>query len=84
MAKETIFASTPAEKWDDGEPVDRRVPQVIWTRDLDVQLGIVSDVSPDSHNPDGSLFTESLDRVQINRLIATLRRARDAAYGADE
>lgn len=29
-------------------------------------------------------FTESLSRHQINHLIRTLKRARDAAYGADE
>lgn len=29
-------------------------------------------------------FTESLSRHQINHLIRTLKRARDAAYGSDE
>ncbi len=29
-------------------------------------------------------YSQVLDRRQINRLIATLRRARDAAYGKDE
>lgn len=30
------------------------------------------------------VFTESLTRRQINDMIRTLKRARDAAYGADE
>ena len=31
-----------------------------------------------------SIFTNDLTRLELNRLIRTLRRARDAAYGADE
>jgi hypothetical protein len=43
----------------------------------------------DSHKDDKeviafSAFTDRLTRREINDLIKTLRRARDAAYGADE
>lgn len=31
-----------------------------------------------------ALYTDILTRTEINNLIKTLRRARDAAYGADE
>ena len=31
-----------------------------------------------------AVFTEPLTRPQINHLIRTLKRARDAAYGTDE
>ena len=31
-----------------------------------------------------AIYTESLTRQEINHMIKTLRRARDAAYGADE
>ena len=33
--------------------------------------------------PSLSLYSEVLDRGEINRLIRTLRKARDQAYGAD-
>jgi hypothetical protein len=38
--------------------------------------------SPEQH--EFSAWTNVLTRVEINNLIRTLRRARDAAYGADE
>lgn len=31
-----------------------------------------------------AIFTESLSRYEINKMIKALRRARDAAYGKDE
>lgn len=43
--------------------------------------------TPDPNEPDPTartLYTDDLTREQINLLIRTLRRARDAAYGADE
>lgn len=59
--------------------------EVSWSREAEyVQLGTV--------NPDENATTEdcitngwfvTLDRVQINRLIRVLRRARDQAFGAD-
>lgn len=93
MAKETIFPTTPPRQiptTPDGvdgpipEVQWRHCPQVRWLRDCDVQLGIVSEDDPDAAREDGALFTDVLDRAQINRLIAVLRRARDSAYGADE
>ena len=38
--------------------------------------------SPEAH--EFSVHTEVLSRSEINNLISTLRRARDAAYGADQ
>lgn len=95
MAKETIYPHTPPAEIPEAIGPDgkgyaattdwRHVPQVRWLRDCDVQLGIVREDDPDGMAPGvGSLFTMVLDRGQINRLIATLRRARDAAYGKDE
>lgn len=40
------------------------------------------DGSPEQHHM--SAYTDVLTRKEINDLIRTLRRARDAAYGADE
>ncbi len=41
--------------------------------------------TPDTPEPSGiGAFSPSLGRDELNRLIRTLRRARDAAYGADE
>lgn len=34
--------------------------------------------------PPSTVFTDELDRDQINKLIKMLRRARDQAFGADE
>lgn len=40
---------------------------------------------PDGLEPSGiGAFSPSLGRDELNRLIRTLRRARDQAYGADE
>lgn len=65
---------------DDPNP-DLRV-EVSWQREhMDVQIGTV--------NPAFEQFSEQrgwfahLDREGVNRLIRTLRRARDQAFGAD-
>lgn len=46
------------------------------------------DITADLHNHQEverrAIYTDSLDRQQINHMIKTLRRARDAAFGADE
>lgn len=39
---------------------------------------------PDDLEGFSFIFTESLSRHQINHMIRTLKRARDAAYGSDE
>ncbi|UDL15930.1 hypothetical protein QEH42_gp288 [Microbacterium phage Pumpernickel] len=70
--------------------------EVNWNRDGGwVQLSIVAPyqwwekaVDPDHFDVHGapyqSVYTDVLSRSEINHLIKTLRRARDAAYGADE
>lgn len=48
-----------------------------------VQLGVLQGGDYDEGKRDRPGFFVSLDRDGINRLIRTLRRARDAAFGAD-
>jgi hypothetical protein len=78
MPKETIYGT-------DGGPVQHVA--VGWTHGGGVQVGVVNGpevsltINGESANP--GLWMD-LDRGQINRLIRSLRRARDAAYGRDE
>lgn len=47
-------------------------------------LRIVAESNPSPNAPDGiNSIWSTLDRGAVNRLIRFLRRARDAAYGAD-
>jgi hypothetical protein len=72
---------------------------VSWTRGSDHGVGFVQvsldcphayvesfarDLEADSDAPTVSVFSPSLDRSAVNRMIQTLRRARDQAYGRDE
>lgn len=67
---------------------------VAWNRDAGwVQIGIDApkdwwDRFFEGYRDHGdtpyAVYTETLTRQQINKMIATLRRARDAAYGRDE
>jgi hypothetical protein len=52
------------------------VPSNIWLSQAEEikEMGMVS----------MGIFTDVMDRREINHMIRTLRRARDAAYGADE
>lgn len=59
----------------------RRGVQVGWTRHQIVEIG-VAQFDPSRELPTKGVFM-SLDRAGINRLIRTLRKARDAAYGSD-
>lgn len=80
----------PKEKiYDQSELYDIEIG---WERDRDVQIGISTHdgVSLVEKLGGGGIepasFTAvwgSLDRAGCNRLIRTLQRARDAAYGAD-
>jgi hypothetical protein len=92
MPKETIFAAATAvgieetEATGENYSIKTRV-DVAWGREQTVQMATLTrdgfgirTVDPES--PDG-LWTV-LDRDAINRLIKTLRRARDQAYGVDE
>lgn len=63
--------------------IENTALKVGWSRDCHVELAIVD-------CKDGSFETGSfeaqhmqLDRAGINRIIRTLRRARDAAFGSD-
>jgi hypothetical protein len=74
MPKETIHPSVPVEDAKELNLVD-----VGWHNNGHVAIG----VRPAGQaGPEDGLFAD-LDRDQINKLIRTLRRARDAAYGAD-
>ena len=59
----------------------QRGVHVGWTRKRHVEVGVASfDVSREM--PSDGVFL-ALDRDGINRLIRSLRKARDAAYGSD-
>lgn len=65
----------PGPKW------RQRGVHVGWTRGNFVEVGVASfDVSKEQP-ADGAFI--HLDRDAINRVIRSLRKARDAAYGAD-
>lgn len=57
-----------------------------WTKDAAVQLGVQAgpkvSMSIDG-DPDHRSLWMDLDRAGCNRLIRSLRKARDVAYGAD-
>lgn len=95
MPKELIYSDTPAFVRDEdgnetpasaqppssGQPVYHRGVMVGWSRSKYVEVGVgvfspATEVGAESH------YT-TLDRDGINRLIRTLRKARDAAFGAD-
>lgn len=64
-----------------GQPVYRRGVHVGWARERYVEVG-VGVFSPSTEIGSESHYT-SLDREGINRLIRSLRKARDAAFGSD-
>ena len=72
MPKEVIYPSVP-------ERPDRLSPraEVGWQPKCWVQLRIRD------HGDELGGMCADLDREQINRLIRTLRKARDQAFGAD-
>lgn len=65
--------------------------EIGWQRDGHVQIATTNDRSPYKIEPDKpdesplpfNGWHVTLDRDRINKLIHDLRRARDAAYGAD-
>lgn len=82
MPKEIIWSRYGSEVEGEPEPV----AQVGWSREAShVELGVVkTGVDPtDADDPKNGLYIQ-LDRDGINRLIRTLRTARDQAYGRDE
>lgn len=99
MPRETVVHGTEyvhshlSEDGRSGEVEHRQNPDVNvnWNRDGEwVQLAVTVDrryledllLGPVADRV--SIPTEVLTRQQINHLIRTLRRARDAAYGSDE
>lgn len=97
MPKELVYSREALAARDTTTPHLYPVEHVAigWAPDRDVQIGIVPGpsvalnitdgvtVSTTSTNgPHGGLWMD-LDRAGINRLIRSLRKARDAAYGSD-
>ena len=92
MPKETVYGTwrpvsidTPPEKHEMAAAPFR--VDVAWGRDAVVQLSTLTNdgygiKTIDPESPDGLWVT--LERDGLNRLIRTLRRARDQAYGVDE
>lgn len=76
MPKETFYPTEP-----DHEGPDERL-QVDWHREQleTVYLTMVQDLP----NGVAAPVTIDLDRSGMNRLIKTLKKARDQTYGADE
>jgi hypothetical protein len=81
-------AETPEHSWDtcSGQPValDDSAVKVGWSKEAEhVEIAVV-------HHRDGTPGGEAdawhsqFDRIGINRLIRTLRQARDDAFGRDE
>lgn len=95
MPKEVIYSCTRPFVRDDeghetpaqdqppgtGQPVYQRGVHVGWSRDRYVEVG-VGVFSPSTEIGSDAHYTD-LDRDGINRLIRSLRKARDAAFGAD-
>lgn len=78
-----------------GEVIRRNAPtlHVGWHRNAWLQLSIEGDVTyfrfaadtPDGSTSDRStVYTEPLTRDEVNKLIRSLRRARDQVFGRDE
>ena len=56
-----------------------------WTKDLDVQVGVINTDIKSKHPGDTSAgWFMQLDRAGCNRAIRALRKARDDAFGRDE
>lgn len=76
MPKEVIHPSVPSE-------TQQNFAEVGWSNVGFVQVATRGGGDYDEQvNPRPGVYAD-LDRDQINRLIRTLRKARDAAFGAD-
>lgn len=65
-----------------GKPPEMQV-EVGWTRNLPgITVGTVNPEAGDVHDP-ATGWHVPLDRDGVNRLIRSLRKARDQAFGAD-
>lgn len=90
----------PGEKLPEGATlIEEPSLEVTWTRSSDmlggwVQVSIdmprekwlenAKTLEEDPNVVARAMYTDSLSRQEINNMIKVLRRARDAAYGADE
>lgn len=63
------------------DTIHRRAVHVGWSRNRYVEVG-VAQFEIATEKADGGIYLD-LDREGINRLIRTLRKARDAAFGSD-
>jgi len=63
--------------------LDASAVKVAWSREPGhVEIAVIADFGPEGRDGGGDWHSQ-LDRNGINRLIRTLRRARDAAFGSD-
>lgn len=85
MPKELIYSAPALQPGQTSSYVVEHLA-VGWQRNRHVQIGVVhgppAELTINGERADPGLFMD-LDRGQINRLIHTLRRARDQAYGPD-
>lgn len=85
MPKELIYNQSALEgKVPDWEIVEHVA--VGWTPDRDVQIGVAfarPEVTVNGSDEPVPSVWMNLNRAGINRLIQSLRKARDAAYGKD-
>ena len=64
--------------------LDDSAIKVGWTKDREhVEVAVVSHRDLATGEPDADAWHSQFDRAGINRLIRTLRKARDEAFGSD-
>jgi len=81
MPKAIVYS----KHWNDS--VEEPRVTVGWSKESEhVQLAVLmpDGVPLDNTSPEANGWFAQLDRAGINRLIKTLRKARDEAYGRDE
>lgn len=86
MPKETIAREVERDSDHEGRPLEERIDELSVTWDgpsENVQVFLKWFRATDATGETHERYSPSLTRHQINRMIRTLRRARDAAHGAD-
>lgn len=66
--------------------IDDSAVKVGWSKEAEhVEIAVVfeRDSQHPGHDPEAKSWHAQMDRAGLNRLIRTLRKARDAAFGAD-
>lgn len=96
MPRERIQHGTPAYETEEAADIGSPALDVEWTREPTGHVQVAIEMSreqwlrnaetlqADEQVTRRAIYTDSLSRHEINHLIKTLRRARDAAYGRDE